>query len=66
MKSVILGNVFFKKHNINNDPKNNLFQLSDLTVPLNLTLLEQGRKRFYTKNLPKITVILTKNVQNAP
>ena len=35
MNSVNLGNLFFKKHIITIDPKNNLLQLPDLTVQLN-------------------------------
>ena len=69
MNSVILGNPFFKKHNITIDPKNNLLQLPDLTVltvQLNQILPEKGKKRYYTKNLPKIPLILTKKVQIAP
>ena len=38
MNSVILGNPFFKKHNITIDPRNNLLQLPDLTVQLNRIL----------------------------
>ena len=44
MSSVILGNPFFKKHNITIDPKNNLLQLPDLTVQLNQILPEKGKK----------------------
>ena len=65
MNSVILGNPFFKKHNITIDPKNNLLQLPDLTVQLNQILPEKGKKR-YTKKLPKIPLILTKKIQIAP
>ena len=65
MNSVILGNPFFKKHNITIDPRNNLLQLPDLTVQLNQILPEKGKKR-YTKKLPKIPLILTKKVQIAP
>ena len=66
MSSVILGNPFFKKHNITIDPRNNLLQLPDLTVQLNQILPEKGKKRYYTKQLPKIPLILTKKVQIAP
>ena len=66
MNSVFLGNPFFKKHNITIDPKNNLLQLPDLTVQLNQILPEKGKKRYYTKKLPKIPLILTKKVQIAP
>ena len=66
MNSVILRDPFFKKHNITIDPKNNLLQLPDLTVQLNQTLPEKGKKRCYTKTLPKITLILTNKVQIAP
>ena len=66
MNSVILGNPFFRKHNIKIDPKNNLLQLPDLTVQLNQTLSEKGKKRYYTKKLPKFCLILTKKVQIAP
>ena len=58
MNSVILGNPVFKKHNITIDPKNNLLLLPDLTVQLNQILPEKGKK-CYTKNLPKIPLILT-------
>ena len=59
MHSVILGNPFFsKKYNIEIDPKNNLLQLPDLTVQLNQILHEKGKKRYYTKKLPKIPLIL--------
>ena len=48
MNSVILGNPFFKKHNITIDPRNNLLQLPDLTVQLNRIL--PGRvKNFITR-----------------
>ena len=66
MNSVILGNTFFKEHNITIDPKNKLLQLPDLTVQLNQILPEKGKKRYYTKNFPKIPLILTKKVQIAP
>ena len=56
----------FLKNNITIDPKNNLLQLSDLTVQLNQILPEKGKKRYYTKKLPKIALILTKKVQIAP
>ena len=65
MNSVIPGNLFFKKHNIKIDPKNNLLKLPDLTVQLNRILPEKGKKRYYTKKLPKIPLILTKKVQIA-
>ena len=65
MNSVILGNPFFKKHNITINPKNNLLQLPDLTVQLNQILPEKDKKR-YTKKLPKILSILTKKTQIAP
>ena len=66
MNSVILGNRFFKKHNITIDPRNNLLQLPGLTVQLNQILPDKGKKRFYSKKLPKIPLILTKKVQIAP
>ena len=66
MNSVIFRNPFFKKHNITIDPKNNLLQLPDLAVQLNQILLEKGKKRYYTKKLPEIPLILTKKVQIAP
>ena len=65
MKSVILGNLFFKKH-ITIDPRNTLLPLPDLTVQLNQILPEKGKKRYYTKKLAKIPLILTKKVQIAP
>ena len=65
MKSVMLGNLFFSKYNITIDPKDNLSQIPNLTVPLNQILLDEGRKR-YTMKLPKILLILTKKVQLAP
>ena len=66
MNSFILGNPFFKKYNITIDPNNNLLQLPDLTVQLNQILPEKGKKRYYTKNSPKILLILTKKIQIAP
>ena len=66
MNSVILGNRFFKKHEITIDPKNNLLQLPDLTVPLNQNLPEKGKQRYYTEKLPKTSFILTKKIQIAP
>ena len=66
MNSVILGNPFFKKHNITIDSRNNLLELPDLTVQLNQILPEKGKKAYYTKKLPKIPLILTKKVQIAP
>ena len=66
MNSVIFGNPFFKKHNITIGPKSNLLQLPDLTVQLNQILPEKGEKRFYTKILRKILLILTRKVQIAP
>ena len=66
MNSVILANLFFKKHNITIDPTNNLLQLPDLTVQLNQILPEKGKKRYYRKKLSKIPLILTKKVQIAP
>ena len=65
MNSVFFGNPPFKKHRITIDPKNNLLQLPDLTVQLNQILPEKGKKRYYTKKLPKIPLILTKKVQIA-
>ena len=53
MNSIILGNPFFKKHNITIDPRNNLLQLPDLTVQLNRILPEKGRKRFTRRNYRK-------------
>ena len=66
MTSVILGNPFFKKHNIKIDPKNNLLQIPDITVQLNQILPEKGEKRYYTKKIPKIPLIWTKKIQIAP
>ena len=66
MNSVILGNPFFKKQSLTIDPKNILLQLPDLTVQLNQILPEKGEKRYYTKKLPKIPLILNKKVQIAP
>ena len=66
MNSVILGNHFFKIHKITMDPRNNLLQLPDLTVQLNQIVPEKGKKRYYTKKLPKIPMISTKKVQIAP
>ena len=43
-----------------------MLQLPDLTVQLNEILPEKGKKRHYTKKLPKIPLILTKKVQIAP
>ena len=57
---------FFQKHNITSDPKNNSLQLPDLAVQLNQILLEKGKKRYYTKKLPKIPLTLTKKLQIAP
>ena len=65
MSSVILGELFFKKHNFTIDPSNKLLQLPDLTVQLNQTLPEKGKKR-YTKKLPQIPLILTTKVHIAP
>ena len=53
MNSAILGNPFFKKHNIKIDPRHNLLHLPDLTVQLNQILPEQGQKSKYTKNYQK-------------
>ena len=49
MNSVVLGNPFFKKHNITIDPKNNLLQLPNLTVQLNkiLPVQEVAKNPFY-------------------
>ena len=66
MNCGILGNPFIKKHNISIDPKSTLLQLPDLTVQLNQISPEKGKERFYTKKLPKIPLILTKNIQIAP
>ena len=66
MNSVILGNPFFKKHVIKIDPKNNLQQLPGLTVQLNQILSAQGKKRYCTKKLPKIPLILTKKIHIPP
>ena len=65
MNLVILANPVFKKHNITIDPKSILIQLLDLTVQLNHILPEKDKKR-YTKKLPKVLLILTKKVQEAP
>ena len=63
MNSVILVNPFFRKKNdFSNEPKNTLLQMADLMVQLSQILAKQGKKR-YTKNLPKISSILTKKVQ---
>ena len=66
MNSGFLGKPFFKKHNITIAPRNNLLQLPNLTVHLNQILPEKGKKRYYTKKLPKIPLIFTKKVQIAP
>ena len=66
MNSVILGNPSFKIHKNTMDPRNNLLQLPGLTVQLNQILPEKGKKRYYTKKLPKIPMLLTKKVQIAP
>ena len=66
MNSVILGNPFFKTYNITIDPKNNLLQLADLTVLLNQILPQKCKKRYYTKKLPEMRLILTKKVQIVP
>ena len=66
MNSVILGKHFFKEHYITINSKNNLAQLTDLTVQLNQVLPEKGKKRYYRKKLPKIVLILAKKVQIAP
>ena len=49
LNSVILGNPFFKKHNITIDPKNNLLQLPNLKVQLDQVLPEQeiAKNPFY-------------------
>ena len=65
MKSVLLGNLFFKKQNITIDLRNNLLQLPNLTVQSNQILPEKGKKRYYTKKLPQISLTLTKKVQKA-
>ena len=44
MNSVIIGNPFFKKHNITIGPRNNMLQLPDLAVQLNQILPEKGKK----------------------
>ena len=46
MNSVILGNPFFKKHNITIHPNNNFLQLPNLTVELNQNLPEKVKKRY--------------------
>ena len=55
MNSVILGNLFFKKHNITIDPRNNLLQLPDLTVQLIKSCLRRVKnviiRRIYRKFL---------------
>ena len=66
MKCAILGNPFFKKHNIKIDPCHNLLDLPDSTVQLNQILPEQGQKPKYTKKLPKIPLVLTKKVYILP
>ena len=66
MNSVILGNPFFKKHDIKVDPETNLLQLPDLAVQLNKILSEEGKKHCDTKNLPKTPLIETKKVQKPP
>ena len=66
MDRVILGNSSFNKHNNTIDPRNNLLQSPDLTVQLNQILPKKGKKRYYTKNLAKFLLILTKKVQIAP
>ena len=43
-----------------------MLQLPDLTVQLNQILPEKGKKRYYTKKLPKIPLTLTRKVQIAP
>ena len=53
MNRAILGNPFFKKHNIKIDPRHNLLHLPDLTVQLNQILPEQGQKSKYTKKITK-------------
>ena len=44
MDSVILGNLFFEKHNITIDPKNNFLQLPDITVQWNQVSPKKGKK----------------------
>ena len=53
MNSVILGDPFFKKHNITTDPKNNLFQLPDLTVQLNQICLRRVENVITQRNYRK-------------
>ena len=43
-----------------------MLKLPDLTVQLNQILPQKCQKRYYTKKLPKIPLILTKKVQIVP
>ena len=62
----VLGNPFFKKHNITIVPKNNFVTITIFnSIQLNQILPEKGRK-LYAKKLPKISLTLTKIVQIAP
>ena len=62
MNSAILGNPFFKTHNITIDPRHNILHLSDITVQLNQILPAQGEKSKYTKKMPKFALLLTRKV----
>lgn len=66
MNSVILGNPFFRKHNITIDPKNNLLHLPNLTVQLNQILPAKGKKPHFTKKIRKIPLVLTQKVNIQP
>ena len=57
--SLILGNPFFKKHNIQICPKNNLLQFPDMMIQVN-SIKETEHENKKTKKLTKIPVLLSK------
>ena len=66
MNNVILGNPFFKKHNITIDPKNNLLKLPDFTVQLSELKPDLGTKRKFIKKMKKVPVQLSRKVTIRP
>ena len=53
MDSVVLGNPFFKKYNIEKSPGENLLKLPDMTYQLNeIKILSQGRKKISKTKYP--------------
>ena len=57
--SLILCNPFFKKHNIQICPKNNLLQFPDMTIQVN-SIKETEHENKKTKKSTKLSVLLSK------